>query len=151
MGLDIHTPKGQRKKRCQDKVFNKVAFNMNKYAASCPDSSLLDGFFYDKENYEFTHAVEVKCRTETREQFREFGSLMISAAKYDGAIRIARDLSLPFIIILSMGKTSDTIVLHITNEAGQELYDVKRGLRKTMASVNGGEKIDNVVYIPLNV
>jgi len=110
---------------------------------------------------------EVKVRTFTHDELKRYGSLMVSTSKIRAGRKAASALRVPYMVWVAIKpnmlakkiEQMDIAQFELVNSSGEyepTICDPVDGqliseVRVTQASINGGEKIDEVTLVPLEL
>ncbi len=137
IGLDINTEKGQVAAKRQKGVEARLSKILGYELISTPikGNGVIDGFFHD--NLEIHGIFEIKCRGNSYEQFKEWGTWLVTEEKVNKIKSLSKDLNVPGYFIV---ETKDRVLLifHVTNNRGKLLLPFKSDKTFTQATVNGG-------------
>ena len=153
MALDINTPKGEVKRKCQYYIADVIAERYGMTFIHCPDASRADGFLSDSAGT-IRYVVEIKCRGESYEQFLSYGSFMVSESKYDSLSTIGELLDVPFLFVVGMGSfggvSPDFIGVFEVFSGAKLKHKLHKETKQTRKTINGGRKYDQVIHFDIN-
>ena len=147
--MDILTEKGQQSLRYEDKMLRviKSKYNLDIIETNKDKPALCDGFTV--RNGIITGVFESKCRSHTLQDFKKWGSWIITYAKVDGLAWMSNKLCVPAIGFLYI--IPDNLILKwiITDNEGNYLFDIRTQKTKTQATINGGVAERENAYLPM--
>lgn len=95
--------------------------------------------------------VEVKSRNMNFEKLKSLNSYMISADKINKGVMIAsKAFECPFIVFVVLIPDKRMFYWKISDEKGNLLMPITTKSQKTPFNCAGGERIENVSYLPLS-
>ncbi len=147
--MDILTEKGQQSLRQEEKMLEII---MSKYGIDIIETNkdrpaLCDGLIV--RNGIITGVFESKCRNATIEDFRRWGSWLVTYEKIDGLAWLSSKLCVPAVGFLYSIPDGTVLKWQITDEDGNYLFDFKVDETITQATINGGQAKRENAYLPI--
>ena len=96
-------------------------------------------------------AVEVKSRNMSLEKLKSLGSYMISLDKINkGSMIASKGFEVPFFVFVFLIPDKRIFFWKVSDEKGNFLMPIKVQSQKTPFNCAGGERVENVAYLPLD-
>lgn len=150
MGLDINSEKGK------ETVVEEI--KMLQYISKCWGLKIrttkknqpipYDGAIFNEEN-EKVAIFESKNRQNTLDEFKEWGSWLITFEKIEKCRKIAKELNVPFYGFLGIEKSKLVLYWKISDENGNYLFEFDHHHTLTRETVNGGEAYRDNAFLPM--
>ena len=155
MTLDINTSRGQSALAYEHECIEAFCNLYPDYRFLETDKrepAAIDGFFYLHKRNWVDCAVEVKTRNMTTEQLIcSYGNeWLISYDKILKGQQISELICSPFIGMLYLIPEKKILTIKLTDNRGKFLVDFDVRKTKTQECINGGEKIVNNAFIPMD-
>ena len=150
--MNIQTEKGQESLRMEREAVDRLIELKPRYIfVETPKDTYaaVDGMLCLRG--EIRAAVEVKVRNMTREKLRDVfdNTWLVSMHKLEAGKVLSQLLKVPFYGMLYLLPEKIIIMLEITNQKGEWLFDFEKKITRTMKCVNGGEAERLNAFLPL--
>ena len=148
--MDIRTEKGQQSLRYENEMLNSIRkrFDVDIIETNKDSPALCDGFMV--RNGIITGVFESKCRKATIEDFRKWGSWLITYEKIDGLAWMSNKLCIPALGFLYSIPDDIVLMWHITDREGNYKFEFKVEKTITQATINGGKAERENAYLPID-
>jgi len=153
--MDINTPRGQSalayEHECIE-AFCNLYPDYHFLETDKNEPAAIDGFFYLHKRNWVDCAVEVKTRDMTTEQLMcDYGNeWLVSYDKILKGQHLSELICTPFIGMLYLIPEKKILTIKLTDNRGKFLVDFDVRKTKTQECINGGEKIVNNAFIPMD-
>ena len=148
--MDILTEKGQQSLRYEEIMLKaiKEKYNVDIIETDKNSPALCDGFIV--QNGIVTGVFESKCRNATIEDFRKWGSWLVTYEKIDGLAWMSSKLCIPALGFVYSIPDKAILVWNITDNEGNYTFEPTVRKTKTQASINGGQAERENAYLPIS-
>lgn len=150
-GLDRYSSRGRQFIEAERVVAEQVAALTNTQCVELGDSAPIDRIFVRDQRVR--SIAEIKVRTISLDQLREWGSYLITAQKLTDGQRISQLLQVPFYLIVRPLKEEDGCLFwwRVTDAYG--VFQVEYSVEKTLTqrSCNGGRALRDNAYLPIEI
>jgi hypothetical protein len=153
--MDINTPRGQSalayEHECIE-AFCNLYPDYHFLETDKNEPAAIDGFFYLHKRNWVDCAVEVKTRDMTTEQLMcDYGNeWLVSYDKILKGQHLSELICTPFVGMLYLIPEKKILTIKLTDNRGKFLVDFDVRKTKTQECINGGEKIVNNAFIPMD-
>jgi hypothetical protein len=147
--LDILTTRGQLSLEHENKMLFtiKEKYSVDIITTNKTKPCLCDGFT-TRDNI-ITGLFESKCRNASLEDFKKWGSWLITYKKIDGLAWLSNKLCVPAIGLLYSIPDDTILMWEITNSEGDYLFKFNVEKTVTQETVNGGTIERENAFLPM--
>ena len=148
--MDILTEKGQQSLRYEDKMLGviKSKYNLDIIETNKDKPALCNGF--TERNGIITGVFESKCRSHTLQDFKNWGSWLVTYEKIDGLAWMSNKLCIPALGFLYSIPDDVILMWHITDSQGNYKFELRVEKTITQATINGGKAERENAYLPID-
>lgn len=153
--MDIFSPRGIQAREDEVKMLNSLRLMYKSQgknvvlAESHKDKpAKIDGVIV--EDGVITGIYESKCRYINRAKLRDYGNtLLIGNDKIEAGAKMSAYLSAPFYLLTYLVNEPICLMIQITDDKGNKLFDFEVNETQTKANINGGTAIRDNAFIDI--
>ena len=148
--MDILTEKGQQSLCYEDRMLGaiKEKYNVDIIETDKDSPALCDGFMV--RNGITTGVFESKCRNATLDDFKKWGSWLVTYEKIDGLAGMRSKLCIPALGFLYSIPDDIILMWQITDREGNYKFEFRVEKTVTQASINRGKAERENAYLPID-